>query len=170
MGFFFFYPAITSWWENVEYKSKDLDYNVRCNQEVQADIFEVCPARLLAVGHDAILIGIVVSDLDSSPSSCSSSLSLPLSSTITIPRAILLCYLSRNRKRIDFHLRRLPWDGRQWPVAHSIKLIDSSNTSFAASSFDCYGVSLFLSISFSHIQKISDTWIVYLLHYNDWER
>lgn len=44
----------------------------------------VCPARLLAVGHDAILIGIVVFDLDSSPSLCSLFLSLfhlPLRST-----------------------------------------------------------------------------------------
>lgn len=41
--------------------------------------------------------------------------------------------LSRHKKRIDFHLGRLPWDGLYGTVIRSIKLIDSSNINFAAS-------------------------------------
>lgn len=62
-----------------------------------------CPEReregLHAVGHDSILIGIVVSDLGRS--SCRP---LSLSSPLSCPPSFSRPYLPRNEHRIDFHL------------------------------------------------------------------
>lgn len=68
-----------------------------------------CPERereregLHAVGHDSILIGIVVSDLGRS--SCRP---LSLSSPLSCPPSFSRPYLPRNEHRIDFHLGWLP--------------------------------------------------------------
>lgn len=93
-------------------------------------IFEVCPARLLAVGHDAILIGIVVSDLDSSPSP----LAFPPRFRPSPRSASPLTYLVIESESIFIYEDcRGMGDGT---VVRSIKLIDSSNTSFAAPGVD----------------------------------
>lgn len=97
-----------------------------------------CPEKLHAVGHDAILIDIVVSDLGRS--SCPlASLCLLLLLLLLLPSRFpylsLSCppsfsrrYLLRNEHRIDFHLAWLPLATDS--DAHSIKLIDSTSARF----------------------------------------
>lgn len=92
-------------------------------------ILEVCPARLLAVGRDAILIGIVVSD--SSPSSCFLSLP-PTPARSTNPYSVTYLVIESESIFIYEDCRGMG-DGT---VVRSIKLIDSSNTSFTASGVD----------------------------------
>lgn len=87
------------------------------------------PARLLAVGHDGILIAIVVSDLDSSSSSSSSRCPPSIH-----PRHRLhpcsATYLVIESESIFIYE---DWRVGLGEIVRSIKLIDSSNTSFDAS-------------------------------------
>lgn len=96
-----------------------------------------CPEKLHAVGHDAILIDIVVSDLgrSSCPLASLCLLLLLLLLPLLFPYLSLSCppsfsrrYLLRNEHRIDFHLAWLPLATDS--DAHSIKLIDSTSARF----------------------------------------
>lgn len=96
-----------------------------------------CPEKLHAVGHDAILIDIVVSDLgrSSCPLASLCLLLLLLLLPPPFPYLSLSCppsfsrrYLLRNEHRIDFHLAWLPLATDS--DAHSIKLIDSTSARF----------------------------------------
>lgn len=89
----------------VEYKSKGFDYNVRRNRRNATTVLEITPlsterererGRLHAVGHDSILIGIVVSDLGRS--SCPLLSLSPLS--FSHPRFLLPIYPVMNIESI----------------------------------------------------------------------